>query len=207
MKEEYIEIKNAVTEETVIERSRFICRLEYAATEIAAREFIAAVKREHPFATHNCYAYVTENGEVARFSDDGEPQGTAGQPMLEVIKNKGIVNVVAVVTRYFGGVKLGAGGLVRAYSGAVNSAARAAGVKTLKFSDTYSVRLAYDAYQTFLKFAQKNSIIVLSTDFADNVVVTVAIKKTSDGLLTSLVDALNGRVVADKVGEGYYAYE
>lgn len=207
MKDEYIEIKNAVTEETVIERSKFICRLEYAATETSARDLIAAVKREHPFATHNCYAYVTENGEVARFSDDGEPQGTAGQPMLEVIKSKGLVNVVAVVTRYFGGIKLGAGGLVRAYSGAVSSAARAAGIKTLKFSDTYSVKLAYDAYQTFLKFAMKNPIIVLSTDFSDNVAVTVAIKNPSEGVLNSLVDALNGRVDANKVGEGYYAYE
>lgn len=207
MKNSYIEIKNATVREIVIERSRFICRLEKVKTESDARAVIAEVKREHPFATHNCYAYITDGGEISRFSDDGEPQGTAGQPMLEALKGKGLVNVVAVVTRYFGGVKLGAGGLVRAYSGAVSSAARDAGISEFFLSDEYRLTFGYDSYQAFLKYIQKQPITVLSTDFSDSVTACVAIKNQSGDVIDGLVDYLNGKVFFEKTGEGYYIYE
>ena len=106
----YSEIKAEATDETIIERSKFICLIKKVETEEEAREVLSVVKKNHPFATHNCYAFILLSG-AARFSDDGEPQGTAGQPMLEAIKNNGLYNVIAVVTRYFGGIKLGAGGL------------------------------------------------------------------------------------------------
>jgi uncharacterized YigZ family protein len=115
--------------EIEIQRSRFLCRLARVPDTEAAAAVVAAVRREHWSATHNCAAFrVGRDGEVQRSSDDGEPAGTAGVPMLEVLLRRGLTDVVAVVTRYFGGVKLGAGGLVRAYGRAVSETIDAVGV-------------------------------------------------------------------------------
>ncbi|MEU0488560.1 YigZ family protein [Nocardiopsis changdeensis] len=115
--------------ELEIKRSRFLCALARVADEEAAREFIARRRREHWSATHNCTAYILgEDGGIQRSSDDGEPAGTAGVPMLEVLRHRGMTDTVAVVTRYYGGVKLGAGGLIRAYGNAVSAAIDAVGV-------------------------------------------------------------------------------
>lgn len=202
----YSEIKAEATDETIIERSKFICLIKKVETEEEAREVLSVVKKNHPFATHNCYAFILLSG-AARFSDDGEPQGTAGQPMLEVIKNNGLYNVIAVVTRYFGGIKLGAGGLVRAYSGAVSSAIRLAGKIDFYPSDVYGISFNYDAYSHFLKFTQNNPITVLSTDFRQNVQVKIAVKKPSGKTVAAINDLLIGKAEIDKISEGYYAYE
>lgn len=115
--------------ELEIKRSRFLCALARVADEEAAREFIARRRKEHWSATHNCTAYILgEDGGVQRSSDDGEPAGTAGVPMLEVLRHREMTDTVAVVTRYYGGVKLGAGGLIRAYGNAVSAAVDAVGV-------------------------------------------------------------------------------
>ncbi|OLT27836.1 YigZ family protein [Nocardiopsis sp. CNR-923] len=115
--------------ETEIRKSRFICALARVDSEEAARDFIAERRREHWNANHNCTAYVLgEDGGVQRSSDDGEPGGTAGTPMLEVLRHRRLTDTVAVVTRYFGGVKLGAGGLIRAYGNAVSAAVEEVGV-------------------------------------------------------------------------------
>ncbi|MDE3723144.1 YigZ family protein [Nocardiopsis sp. N85] len=115
--------------ELEIKRSRFICALARVSDEEAAREFIARRRKEHWNAGHNCTAYVLgDDGGVQRSSDDGEPAGTAGVPMLEVLRHRAMTDTVAVVTRYFGGVKLGAGGLIRAYGNAVSTAIDALGV-------------------------------------------------------------------------------
>lgn len=113
--------------ETVIEKSRFICSLKKVHSEAEAQEFIKAVKKEFWDATHNCSAYIVDD-LAQRSSDDGEPSGTAGIPMLEVLRKNGLTEIAAVVTRYFGGIKLGAGGLVRAYSGSVAGAVKEAGL-------------------------------------------------------------------------------
>ena len=103
--------------EKIIERSRFITYSKHVESEEEARAFLAEVRAEHSLATHVCYAFICDKlGNLCRFSDDGEPQGTAGMPILEVLKNKGLYQTAVAVVRYFGGVKLGAGGLVRAYS-------------------------------------------------------------------------------------------
>ena len=120
-------IAKDIRTEQVISKSRFICSLKKVKTEEEAQEFIKAVKKEFWDATHNCSAYVIDE-QHQRSSDDGEPSGTAGMPMLEVLRKQELQQVAAVVTRYFGGVKLGAGGLVRAYSGAVAHAIDAAGL-------------------------------------------------------------------------------
>ena len=119
------------TVETVVNRSRFVCTLYRVADDGEARERILAHRRACWDATHNCTAYVLEDGEIQRSSDDGEPAGTAGAPMLEVLRGRDLTEVLAVVTRYFGGVKLGAGGLVRAYGQAVAAAVEGAGTVAL----------------------------------------------------------------------------
>ena len=117
MKESYLSVKKPAESEIVIEKSRFICSVSPVNGEEDAKNFVSEVKAKHKTATHNCYAFIAdENGLSIKFSDDGEPQGTAGMPMLEVLKNKKLFKVATVVTRYFGGIKLGAGGLTRAYT-------------------------------------------------------------------------------------------
>ncbi|MEW9528169.1 YigZ family protein [Microbispora sp. NPDC049125] len=127
----YRTIKDVTEHETEVRRSRFVCALAPAETEEAAREFIALRRRLHSGATHNCTAYAVGT-RLRRADDDGEPGGTAGTPMLEMLTRRGFADVVAVVTRYFGGVLLGAGGLARAYGGAVGEALdRAAALETV----------------------------------------------------------------------------
>ena len=137
-------IKGAGSVEVEVRKSRFICTLARVPDEQAAARFIARLRREHHDATHNCSAYVVgEHGEITRSSDDGEPAGTAGVPMLEVLVRNGLTGVAAVVTRYFGGVKLGAGGLVRAYGQAVSAAVEAVGVVELRPVVTITVRVGH----------------------------------------------------------------
>ncbi|MER5888430.1 YigZ family protein [Streptomyces sp. NPDC001941] len=131
MQEQYRTIAQAGVHETEVNRSRFICSLAPVATEEEAQEFIAGVRKEHPTATHNCFAYVIgADASVQKASDDGEPGGTAGVPMLQMLTRREMRYVAAVVTRYYGGVKLGAGGLIRAYGGAVGEALDALGAVT-----------------------------------------------------------------------------
>ena len=127
--ENYRTIKENGIHEIDIKKSRFICHIKRVETEEEAIAFIDEIKKEHWKATHNCSAYTLGmNDEIQRAHDDGEPSGTAGVPMLEIFLKRELKNVVAVVTRYFGGVKLGAGGLIRAYGGSVNEAVNTIGV-------------------------------------------------------------------------------
>lgn len=130
MQEQYVTVAGEGVHETEVSRSRFVCALAPAATEEEARVFIARVRAEHPGATHHCWAYVIgADGALQKSDDDGEPGGTAGLPMLQMLTRRGIRCAVAVVTRYFGGTKLGAGGLIRAYGGAVGEALDAVGTR------------------------------------------------------------------------------
>ncbi|MFB4310231.1 IMPACT family protein [Actinomadura sp. GTD37] len=144
-------IRQGGTRELEIRRSRFVCTLARAAGEAEAVAFIAAHRRAHRDATHNCTAYVVgEHGEIAKSSDDGEPAGTAGVPMLEVLVRRGLTGTAAVVTRHFGGVKLGAGGLARAYAQAVAGAVDAVGVVELRPVVTVTARLDHALAGRFL---------------------------------------------------------
>jgi uncharacterized YigZ family protein len=123
MQEQYRTVALAGVHEAEINRSRFLCALAPAATEQDAQDFVARVRKEHPAASHHCYAYVVgADAGIQKASDDGEPGGTAGVPMLQMLMRREMRYVVAVVTRYYGGVKLGAGGLIRAYGGVVGEA-------------------------------------------------------------------------------------
>jgi len=129
--------------ETVVNRSRFICTLYRVASDAEARERISAHRKANWDATHNCTAYVLDDGRAARSNDDGEPAGTAGVPMLEVLRGRDLTDVLAIVTRHFGGVKLGAGGLVRAYGSAVSAALDEAGTVALAYWQRLTVRVDY----------------------------------------------------------------
>lgn len=129
----YKTILRSAEDEYIINKSRFIGYASPCQSEEEALAFIRTIREKHRDATHNCYAYIIgENAGIMRYSDDGEPSGTAGMPMIEVLKNKGLVNLCVVVTRYFGGILLGAGGLVRAYSHSTVIAVAAAGEVTMK---------------------------------------------------------------------------
>ncbi|KAB2349053.1 YigZ family protein [Actinomadura rudentiformis] len=144
-------IRKAGSHELEIRKSRFICTLARVHSEAEAAEFLAGHRRAHRDATHNCTAYVLgEHGEITKSSDDGEPAGTAGIPMLEVLVRRGLTDTAAVVTRYFGGVKLGAGGLVRAYGQAVAAAVDTVGVVELRPVVTMTVRVDHALAGRFL---------------------------------------------------------
>lgn len=160
-----------------IKRSEFICVIKHVDSEAEAKDFIAERKKLHSLATHNCYAYrVKEDGtERMRYSDDGEPQGTAGLPILNVLKNKDFMNVVAVVTRYFGGIKLGGGGLVRAYSEACAGAADVAKVTECVTCAEFLIGFSYENYKKFSSFKLPERSVIRSTEYSDKVNVRLAV--------------------------------
>lgn len=202
----YFCVKKETENEMIIERSRFISYVKPCRTEEEARAFIEEKRKAHPFATHNCYAYIVERGSVARFSDDGEPQGTAGQPILEVIKNKKLCDTAVVVTRYFGGIKLGAGGLVRAYSQGAKEAIDKAGTVENVLSSVYFIEMNYDLYSVFLKISDKTKCAVISTDFEDLVKIKVAVPISDDNFSLEILDKTNGKVEPKKIGEDFIVY-
>ena len=202
----YIRVKNSIEKEIVIEKSRFISYTKMVETEEEAKEFVESIRKKHPFATHNCYAYVTEGGKVARFSDDGEPQGTAGIPMLEVLKNRGLKDTAVVVTRYFGGIKLGAGGLVRAYSSSTSAGLDEAGVEENIISNVYKISFGYEKYSLFLKFIEKYKQKTISSDFAEGVEIKIAVPSDEVDFCDKLTDYFLGKVEIEKVSQIYVVY-
>lgn len=208
MIENYLSVSGETVNETVIERSRFICKIRRVANEDEARAFIEEVRKEHSTATHNCYAYVaSEDGNIMKFSDDGEPQGTAGMPMLEVLRNRKLMMTAAVVTRYFGGIKLGAGGLVRAYSGAVAACLNEAKIVSNELSSELKVRLSYELYPVFLKFISDKKLCTLNSEFDRDVEITFVLPRVLEKSFTEgLTDYLLGRACIEKTGEYFYSY-
>ncbi|MET3727005.1 putative YigZ family protein [Fictibacillus halophilus] len=140
----YLTVKNEGQHEIVIEKSRFIAHIARAITEEEAQEFIQKIKKEHNSATHNCSAYlIGETDNIQKANDDGEPSGTAGVPMLEVLKKRELKDTVAVVTRYFGGIKLGAGGLIRAYGKSVSEGLNHIGVVERQLQQIVHITVDY----------------------------------------------------------------
>ena len=202
----YIRVKNSIENEIVIEKSRFIGYTKMTESEEEAKEFIESIRKKHPFATHNCYAYVCEQGKILRFSDDGEPQGTAGIPMLEVLKNRNLKDTTVVVTRYFGGIKLGAGGLVRAYSSSTSEALEKAGVEENLLANLLKISFGYEKYSLFLKFIEKYKHKIISQDFAEEISITVAIKVDDNEFIDKLTDCFLGKVVIKNEGQTFVVF-
>lgn len=165
--------------ETVIERSRFITHVFYVENEQDARVKLEQIRKKYSDATHNCYAYITDYGTTTKCSDDGEPSGTAGMPIMEVLKNKKLVNTLVVVTRYFGGIKLGAGGLVRAYSNGATLALQNAGVKEFFLCNLVEVSLQYDQYNIFLRDIIPTCTATVSTTYNEDIKVLLLVKKSA----------------------------
>ena len=162
---EYITIKEDIIQEIEIEKSRFICHLKRINNKEEADEFVQKINKLHYKATHNCYCYSLFSPNYQKCSDDGEPQGTAGVPMLDAIKKGSINNVVAVVTRYFGGIKLGAGGLIRAYTNAVSNALSFAILLKVKEYPHYEIEFDYNLINIIEKYFNQNNIKVLDKIF------------------------------------------
>ena len=159
--------------EFVEKRSRFIGQVWPVDSEEEARRRIEETRRRHHDARHNCWCYVLRDGNVLRYSDDGEPQGTAGQPMLNVFVKEGVTNVCCVVTRYFGGILLGAGGLTRAYGGTAKLALDAAGVSRMRLWTTLAVTCPYPLYERMRLLTEQSGGVIADTDFGADVTLSV----------------------------------
>ena len=179
-----------------IKKSRFICHAKRVYSEEEARAFITAIKKEHYKATHNCSAFIIgERSEIKRTSDDGEPSGTAGVPILGVLENHNLTNVCVVVTRYFGGIKLGAGGLIRAYAGSVALAVKEIGIVEIKEQAGIQIQMSYAQYQEYGNFLKEHNLMELETNFTDQVETIIFVdKENKEAIKASLIEFFNGKV-------------
>ena len=173
--ESYIVPFQEAETEMVEKRSRFIGHVWPVESEEQARALIEATKKKYHDARHNCWCYVIREGNVLRYSDDGEPQGTAGQPMLNVFQREEVTNVLCIVTRYFGGILLGAGGLTRAYGGTAKLALNEAGISRMRLWATLAVPCDYSLYERMKLTVEQSGGIITDTDFGADIVITVTL--------------------------------
>ena len=185
-----------------IKKSRFICHAKRVYSEEEARDFITAIKKEHYKATHNCSAFIVgERSEIKRTSDDGEPSGTAGVPMLGVLENHNLTNVCVVVTRYFGGIKLGAGGLIRAYAGSVALAVKEIGIIEIKEQAGIAIQMSYAQYQEYSNFLREHKLMEIETNFTDQIDTIIYVdKEEKENIKSALVEFFNGKVTLTDQG-------
>ena len=183
-------------------RSRFIGQLRCVESEAEALEMLTAVRKEHYDARHNCFAYIVRDGGVVRYGDDGEPQGTAGQPILAVLSGAGLTNVCCTVTRYFGGVLLGTGGLARAYTAAAKAALDDAGVCRMALWHSALVRCPYPLFERVRRLLSEQEAVVETSDFGAEVTLHVLIPAArAEDLENALREMSAGAVAPERTGE------
>ena len=205
---EYRTIAQAAQDEFVEKRSRFIGYARPVQTEEEAQAFIAEMKSRHWDATHNVYAYILREGNIQRYSDDGEPQGTAGIPTLEGLEKSHVTDVAVVVTRYGGGILLGGGGLVRAYSHGASIALKAAGIITMKECSLLMLSCDYSRYGRVSSLIPECGGIIDDTDFAGDVTLSFHMAPELMGSFArKLADATNGQVTFEECGSQYFVME
>ena len=208
MDKNYKTVKFNTKDEFVEKRSRFIGYCKPVTTEQEAIDFINKIKKDHWDATHNVYAYSLREGQIKRYSDDGEPSGTAGMPALDVILKNDVVDVVVVVTRYFGGVLLGTGGLVRAYAKGCKVALEAANIVTMELCSQCKISCSYNQYGKINTLVMQKGGYVDNCDFADNVIIDFHMPvDLVNSLNKSLADATAGEITVEIIGENYYEKE
>ncbi|NJE84326.1 YigZ family protein [Thermococcus sp. CX2] len=193
----YRTLKGIGTAELVVKKSVFIGYASPASSEEEAKSFIGKIKAHHSDATHNVSAYLINDGKnfAVRYDDDGEPKGSAGKPVLKVIQNKGLSNVVVVVTRYFGGIKLGYGGLVKAYSEAASLAIENAGIVEVYETERFEVVFSYNLYQAVRETVEGNGGKVVGEDYGELVKFIVETRKgEAEPLMELLTEKTRGRV-------------
>ncbi|MFF5638028.1 YigZ family protein [Streptomyces sp. NPDC012825] len=205
MQEQYRTPAREGVHETEINRSRFLCALAPVADEREAQEFVARVRAEHPTATHNCFAYVLgADASVQRASDDGEPSGTAGVPMLQMLLRRETRYVAAVVTRYYGGVKLGAGGLIRAYGGVVGEALDALGTVTRQRFRLATVTVDHQRAGKLENDLRTTGRAVRDVRYADAVTIEIGLPDADvEAFRAWLADATAGAAAFELGGEAY----
>lgn len=202
---EYRTIQKNGTHEIEIKKSRFICHLKRVYNEDEAKAFIEQVKKTHWKANHNCVAFqIGENNEIQRALDDGEPSGTAGVPMLEVLKQNDLKNVIAIVTRYFGGTKLGTGGLVRAYGSAVSEALKEVGIVERKLQTQIDVTLDYNLTGKFEHWLANTDYVNLNTIYLTQVTYQVGVPTGQINTFIAEVTNLTSALAEYKVGDQVY---
>lgn len=185
-------------------RSLFIGYAKPVKTAEEAMEFVKQKKKEHADATHNVYAYLLEGGRIAKYSDDGEPQGTAGMPVLDTIRKSDVDGVCVVVTRYFGGILLGAGGLVRAYAHGAKIALEAANIITYERYEVFTLRCGYSEYQKLLPLLTSFGAVIDDTVFEADVKIVFATKHgLADSLLPKISEMTFGKYLPEKDGERF----
>ena len=204
--EEYLVPTGFGEDEFVEKKSRFIGRLWLVETEEEALEKIQAMKKQHYDATHNCWAYIIKDGAV-RFSDDGEPGGTAGMPMLQVLQREGLYNVVCVVTRYFGGILLGAGGLVRAYTKGAKIAVDAAGKSMKRVWTVLYVPCPYNFYERVKLEVEAFGGIIRNTEFTSEVELEILMPEAlAQPFLDKLTDMSAATIEGMETAKEYRAF-
>ena len=202
----YITVKGYGEARFEEKKSVFIGYCDRVTTEDEAQAFIKEIKEKHRDATHNCYGYVMKGGILCRYSDDGEPQGTAGKPILDMLVKSGVDDVCVVVTRYFGGTLLGTGGLVHAYSQGAKLAVEAAGVAKFENYVVLKVACSYSDYQRIGLELERIDAIIDETDYSDSVAVTFAVKeKFVDEISRKISEISAGKSAPTKLGERFDA--
>ena len=208
MNESFITVRECARDEVVIQKSRFIGYASPCSSEEEAQRFIRKIREEHRDAKHHCYAYVIgQNSGIMRYSDDGEPGGTAGLPMMDVIKNEQAVNCCVVVARYFGGILLGTGGLVRAYTQGCKIALAAAGLVRMERSVLIDCSVSYSSWNAIQYTVRNLPVQLSSVDYQDNVgFLLVTRKNDMDEVIRTLNNILDGRIEYTVRAEEYKAW-
>ncbi len=202
MEEVYVTLGKEGVSEFEMKKSVFIGHAAPVKSEEEALEYIAKYKKKYSDATHNVWAYLIKKGNLMRYTDDGEPSGTSGIPVLDVIRKGGFTDAVIVVTRYFGGTLLGTGGLVRAYSAAAKEAVDDAGLASFRTFDEIIVETDYQMYQKLKNYLKHPDIIVDETEFSGTVMVKIAVLDTSsESVCKDISEMSAGRAVIEKIGQ------
>ena len=202
--ESYITIHHYAAFEYEDRKSVFIGEAMPVSTEDDALRFVDSVKKKYPDARHHVYAYVLRDNSIMRFTDDGEPQGTAGMPVLDIIRKNGLTDTAIVVTRYFGGTLLGTGGLVRAYSAAALGAIENAEIITYDVYVTFNIETTYSDYQKFAPIFQEMGYRSTDVRYTDKVLLTGSIRKSmGDQFVDKLVQITSGRVNVQIIDEKF----
>lgn len=206
---EYNQVVEPYQHEIIIKKSRFITTLVPVTSQADADIKVQEISKRYNDANHNCYSYISNIiATEQRFSDNGEPQGTAGIPMLEVLKKRNIVMTLAVVTRYFGGVKLGVGGLVRAYSDSVVEALANADVRRFIMSDVAGFDISYSLFPRAIEIIEKANGRVILIDYSDRVAIKYAAPcEINTSVMAKLFDYASGSVDIKVTGKDYIDYK
>jgi len=206
MNDGYLTVAGYGEAEFIEKRSRFIGRVWQVKTETEALEQLKEIRTKHWDATHNVYAYILQDGGIMRYSDDGEPQGTSGKPTLTVFQGREIQNVLCIVTRYFGGILLGTGGLVRAYTQAAKLALADAGIAQVREWEEVLIACPYGIYEKIRRELDNAGAVIISSDFGVDVSIEALLEKGRGDVLNHRLQELSsGTVEALTLGSRYRA--